>query len=192
MKNFLPLIKGYSSSTYTKAFILGSILVTFTAVFAIHYNELSTERLILSQNCKNKHQPIFCHIKKSNMLRKLEIIIQTFCSTLIIYFILFFIFGYGGGSLNEYYKPNTNDLKDFILIICFIILLNILFYYIVIIKIRKRIPPLYGVLYGIGVQYGIINQIEGPFKMVNNHIMSKNDRHNILNPDIKIPYYNYI
>ena len=55
MKNFLPLIKGYSSSTYTKAFILGSILVTFTAVFAIHYNELSTERLILSQNCKNKH-----------------------------------------------------------------------------------------------------------------------------------------
>ena len=192
MKNLSPFIKGYSSSTYTKAFILGSILVTFTAVFAIHYNELSTERLHLSENCKNKHQPIFCHIKKSNILRKLEITLQTFSSTLIIYFILFFIFGYGGGSINYYYKPHINDLKEFIFTMCFIILLNIIFYYIVIFRIRKRLPPLYGVLYGIGIQYGFIKQIEGPFKTVNNHIMSENNRHNILNPNIKIPYYNYI
>ena len=75
---------------------------------------------------------------------------------------------------------------------CFIILLNIIFYYIVIFRIRKRLPPLYGVLYGIGIQYGFVKQLEGPFKTVNNHIMSKNNRHNILNPYIKIPYYNYI
>ena len=143
MKNFLPLIKGYSSSTYTKAFILGSILVTFTAVFAIHYNELSTERSLMLKDCKKNKIHLFCYIKKHKILGKLEIIIQTFTSSIIIYFILFFIFGYGGGSLNNYYKPNLNDVKDFIFTMFFIILLNLIFYYVIIINIRKKIPPLY-------------------------------------------------
>ena len=117
---------------------------------------------------------------------------QTFTTTVIIYYLLFFIVGYGGGAINKYYKPRMDDIYDFLWIIAALIFLNIIFYYIIVISIRKRFPPLYGVLHSMSVQYGMTDNVLSPFKIVNNRFVSKDDRHHFLNPKIKIPLYNYI
>ena len=78
-----PLIKGFRATTYIKAFLLNAISIALIAVVAYE-----------SHNLLDKH------VKKLNEPSKVAIsFASAFVTALIVFTILYFLFGFGGGML---------------------------------------------------------------------------------------------
>ena len=78
-----PLIKGFRATTYIKAFLLNAISIALIAVVAYE-----------SHNLLDKH------VQKMNEASKVAIsFASAFVTALIVFAILYFLFGFGGGML---------------------------------------------------------------------------------------------
>jgi hypothetical protein len=153
-----PVFESLSATNYNKAFFLGSLVTSLTSLFALRYSAIAKERFKMTHNCKDNRN-MFCSINRNNFLTKIELLMQTVTSTIIIYYILFFLFGYGGGNLNLYYKPNYQDFIDFLKMLFYLLLFNYLFYFFTVVFHKKKIPNLFGVLYAIYIQYGFTHNL---------------------------------
>jgi len=154
MRRYNPLINGVNSRTYNSAFLLGAITTTITTLLAVHFSKMSSDRMEETNNCTLERKQLFCHIKSSAYTRNAEIVLQTFTSTLVIHYFLFFIFGAGGSSLSAYYKPSYNDVRAVSTTAIIIVLTNLLFYYTIILTGRGKSPPVYDLLHSVFEQYG--------------------------------------
>ena len=154
MRRYNPLINGVNSRTYNSAFLLGAITTTITTLLAVHFSKMSSDRIEETGDCSLERKQLFCHIKSSAYTRNAEIVLQTFTSTLVIHYFLFFIFGAGGSSLSAYYKPSYNDVRAVTTTAIIIVLTNLLFYYTIILTGRGKSPPVYDLLHSVFEQYG--------------------------------------
>ena len=159
MLKYDPFIKGIYGNTYNKAFLLGAMIAVITAIIAVHFNELSSDRLARSVNCSEENQNLFCYINTSFYIRKLELILQTFTITILTYYVLFLLIGFGG-TLRPYYAPTYTDVKDTTATMVVVLLLNCLFYYIVMLIGKRKIPSLYNVVYKVAEQYGFVEGLK--------------------------------
>ena len=126
---FLPLFSSISSKNYSGTFLLGAFVGSFSASAAVYYSDIHKIKI---KNCKKNKDynryPIFCEINKNKEgLLAINIFIKTMILLLIFSYILFILFGYGGGSLHNYYKPRIIAIKRGLIDI--VILLNIYFWF---------------------------------------------------------------
>ena len=199
-QNLFPLFENFGTHSYLNVFISTSIIFTITATFAVYYNSLTKKRLNKTNFCISKHN-IFCRITLNPYLNILNLCIRTFTSTIILYIFLFLLFGWGGGSLHNFYKPNNKDFKlCFLLILC-IVIINFLIYYLMIyyslkkMKINKK-PSISLTSYYILLLYGFKNKLhynKGKFKYLNKgYINNKKKTDTLINMEgqEKINYFN--
>ena len=124
----LPLFKIISSDTYTGAFIMGSLFASFTACTALAFAMIHKKKV---EKC-NHHKSLFCLINKHNMvLTIINIFFKTMIITFFLSFILFVFFGFGGGSLNNYYKPEISAIKNGLIYIVLLLFIYFSFNFLV-------------------------------------------------------------
>lgn len=86
----MPLIKGFTSTSIWKAFILNSLASTLVILIAVTVKERYDT---FTDNKNNK-------ISRSTSTKSLVLtVIATFFATLFAYTVMYLIFGYGGGML---------------------------------------------------------------------------------------------
>ena len=136
----LPLFNFISSNTYTGAFIMGALFASFTACTALAFSMLHKKKMKI---CKIR-KSLYCEINKDNIvLTIMNIFFKTMIMTFLLSFILFIFFGFGGGSLNNYYKPEISTIKNGLIYIVFLLFIYFVFHYIIAYKSqKKRKPPL--------------------------------------------------
>ena len=162
MFNKIPFVfKIPERDTYNKAFLLESLSVTTTAMLAVHFNTLSETRMNLNLDCSDD-KSLFCNIHNDDTIRKIELVIQTFTTTSIIYFTLFLMFGVGEHQVNDYYIPSYTDIKAIFVSMAIILMTNLLFYGFVIVYKKINTPTVYSLIYGIAQQYGIVTITPDP------------------------------
>ena len=75
-----------------------------------------------------KYKSLYCKINRDSViLVTINIFLKTMIITLFLSFILYIFFGFGGGSIHNYYKPNyaivfKGFLHLFILIVLYFII----------------------------------------------------------------------
>ena len=161
---FKPFIDGMQNSTYAKAFISGSVFATITAIFALHYDKIHQDKLKETNFCNNEDN-FFCSIQKKRNLIKISLFIKTLSSSIIIYSFGFLLFGWGGGNIEKYYKPNSNDLLSLLKIIIFLVIFNFIVYYFILqffylphinqLHHKKKNINILDVIRSIGFEYGL-------------------------------------
>ena len=152
----LPLYNVHSSDTYNKSIITQAVISAIVSMSAVHFNDLSDRRMEEFDDCDDDSNSIFCTIYKSEYVKKIETILQTITLSLILHSLMFIILGIGDGSLSSYYVPTHNDVYSVCVSLFVILIVNIAFYYCVIIYEKPDIPDGHIVLYAIARQYGII------------------------------------
>tara|TARA_B100000524_G_C23608791_1_gene355402 strand:- start:190 stop:948 length:759 start_codon:yes stop_codon:yes gene_type:complete len=157
-KSLFPLLNRFSSFTYINAFICGAIISTLTAVFAVYFNSLTKERLAKTDFCNSRYN-LFCAINLNKYSNIFNLCIKTFTATITISVALFFIFGWGGGSLNIFYEPKSADFLGCILLLYFVFFINFVFFFTIILKVYKKLklesyPSIRSVIYAILFSYG--------------------------------------
>ena len=95
-------------------------------------------------------------IYRYNTIRKIEMLIQTFTTTTIIYFMLFLMFGVGKHHVTKHYHPSYTDVKEIFGSATIILMTNLMFYGFVVIYEKIDVPTVYSLIYGIAQQYGIV------------------------------------
>jgi hypothetical protein len=153
MKYWKPLIN-LQADSYNHAFILASILSSLTAIFAIFYTNLSKRRVKEMDNCKNKKN-LFCMIHKHPILSIINNFIHTFYLTLVSFYILYIIFGYGGASLIKYKKPELFDIQHFGVTLVKFFAVIYLYYALIIMFSHKVVPRPLPVLYAVLFDFGL-------------------------------------
>lgn len=162
-KKFSPIFESLGSRTYMNAFVISSIFASFTAVFAVYYNNLLSTRLQKTDFCNSKNN-LFCGIYSNKIISTANLFLKTLTATIIINIIFFFFFGWGGGSLNNFYIPTYKDFYSGIVIILILLLINFIFYYFILIHTIKKLPHLYHVLYGLLFEYGLVKYLHPDHK----------------------------
>jgi hypothetical protein len=79
----MPLIKGLRSTTYTKAFILNAIATALIALVAVEMKGILTSQ----------------SLQLDPIVQGLITFIATFTTAILVYFLLYLIFGFGGGMI---------------------------------------------------------------------------------------------
>ena len=79
----MPLIKGLRSTTFTKAFVLNAIATALIALVAIE-----TKAFLVTSA-----------ITFSPVVQGIITFISAFFTAILVYFLLYLIFGFGGGML---------------------------------------------------------------------------------------------
>ena len=138
----LPLFKTISAETYNGAFIMGAIFVSFTSCTALALSMLHKKKI---DKCKYNHN-LYCEINKDNVfLTVLNIYLKTMVITILLSFALFVFFGFGGGHVHNYYKPEISTLKTGLKHVVILLFIYFFFHYIVAFlakKGNKKLPPL--------------------------------------------------
>ena len=173
---FLPLFSSISSKNYSGAFLLGAFASSFSASAAIYYSFVQKDRI---KDCREregqKNSPIYCEINNNSIeLASMNIFIKTMIIVLIFSHILFITFGYGGGSINDYYKPSFLTIKRGIIHIFSLLFIYFIFHYFAGYYISKHPPKLKNTLKGTLVDLGIL----GPSKKKSKK-SKKNDKKSI-------------
>ena len=89
----MVLIKHFRSTTIWKAFVLNAICTTLTIYIAVTVKEY-LDRIDYDKNDDNVS-------KYSSTLNTILTILVTFFTSLLSYYIMYLIFGYGGGMLTQ-------------------------------------------------------------------------------------------
>lgn len=169
---YLPLSSLISSDTYSGAFMLGSIAAALSASTAIYYSLAQKEKI--NECDKLLKKSIYCSINnKSIGIAALNIFIKTLIVMMAFSYILFIIFGYGGGSINNYYKPKIITIKKGILHIFSLFIIYFFFHYFAGYYITKKIQPVKHVLKGSLYDLGISRNLNLENDKENN---KKNDK----------------
>ena len=138
--NKLPLFTFISSNDYNGAFIMGSFIAAFSAATASGYSLIHRSK---SDTCKTEKN-LYCEINKDNIIL---IIINIFLKTMIIILffsiLLFVCFGFGGGIINNYYKPKNETIYKGIFNLFTLFCVYFLFIYSVgyLSTLNKKSPP---------------------------------------------------
>jgi hypothetical protein len=131
-------------------------------VLALHFNSLSETRIKLNIDCHNKS--LFCYIYNHDTIRKIELLIQTFTTTAILFYIILVVWC-GRPSCNQSLQSILYRRKGNIWSVAIILMTNLMFYGVVIIYVKITVPTVYSLLYGIAQQYGLVTiQIKTPSK----------------------------
>ena len=161
--DFSPLFKKFGSAKYVNVFIISGIVFSLTAIIAIYYSNLDLIRNQKTDFCISKNN-LFCIVNSNNKLKILNLFLKTFTSTSIVNTLFLLLFGWGGGSLYNFYKPRKEDIMHCVLLLFILIIINFIFYYIIIKhylisnKIQKN-PRFYQVIKAILYEYGFENRL---------------------------------
>lgn len=124
----LPLFNFISSDTYTGAFIMGALFTSFTSCTALAFSMIHKKKM---KRCNN-YRSLYCEINKNSIvLTIMNIFFKTMIMTFLLSFVLFIFFGFGGGSLNNYYKPEISTIKNGLIYIVFLLFIYFVFHYII-------------------------------------------------------------
>lgn len=89
----MVFIKNFRSTSIWKAFVLNSIAGTLTIYIAINVKSYLDKKHITNRNNVSKGV--------SNVLNNMLILLVTFSTSLISYFIMYIVFGFGSGMLSN-------------------------------------------------------------------------------------------
>ena len=161
--DFSPLFKKFGSAKYVNVFIISGIVFSLTAIIAIYYSNLDEKRNQKTDFCISKDN-LFCIVHSNDKLRILNLFMKTFTSTSIINTLFLLLFGWGGGSLYNFYKPRKEDVMNCLLLLFILTIINFIFYYIMIkyyliSKKKKENPMFYQIFKSILYEYGITNNL---------------------------------
>ena len=136
----LPIFKFISSESYNGAFIMGALFASFTACIAVGFSMVQKKKMERCNNIKN----LYCEINEDNViLTIINIFLKTMIITLFFSFILFILFGFGGGHIRNYYSPDSRIILKGVFHLLIIIFIYFLFHYFVayISRRGKKKPP---------------------------------------------------
>ena len=96
--SIFPLIKNFQATTYTKAFILNAIVGAIICALAI-------ELRFTLENNKTSYYGFWSNIynekKLSELYKFVTTLIATFIVSVAVYYLMYFLFLYGGGQLSN-------------------------------------------------------------------------------------------
>ena len=87
----MPLVRNFQATNVWKAFVLNSIVTTLTIFMAMTirdhfdiYTDVSNDNTVK---------------RKDSMKSKIAVLLAAFCTSMIVYIFMYFVFGYGRGML---------------------------------------------------------------------------------------------
>lgn len=98
----LPLIKSFYATTVLKAFILNAIAVALIATFAV---EIRRELDDVKGQFYMFINPFFAGNTMTERQKAIVVALASFLGAILVYHIMYVVFGFGGGMLTEGGSP---------------------------------------------------------------------------------------
>ena len=98
----LPLIKSFYATTVLKAFILNAISVALIATFAV---EIRRELDDVKGQFYMFINPFFAGNTMTERQKAIVVALASFLGAILVYHIMYVVFGFGGGMLTEGGSP---------------------------------------------------------------------------------------